>query len=47
TRGMKGKLAEISRLGGKGIEVNLINLTKKGRLLGALQGRVEGTTITD
>jgi isopentenyl phosphate kinase len=46
TGGMKGKLAEIARMEGLGVEVNLINLTKKGTLLRALQGRVEGTIIT-
>jgi isopentenyl phosphate kinase len=46
TRGMKGKLAEITCMEGMGVEVNLINLTKKGTLLRALEGRVEGTIIT-
>lgn len=46
TRGMKGKLAEIVRMEGTGAEVNLINLTRKGTLLKALQGTVEGTIIT-
>jgi isopentenyl phosphate kinase len=43
TRGMKGKLSEILRI--KGIEVNLINLTKEGTLLKAVRGIVEGTRI--
>jgi isopentenyl phosphate kinase len=47
TRGMKGKLAEIASMAGMGVEVNLINLTKKGTLLRALRGSVEGTIITD
>lgn len=43
TKGMKGKLSEISII--EGIEVNLINLTKEGTLLKAVQGNVEGTRI--
>lgn len=43
TKGMKGKLLEIGRM--EGIEVNLINLTKEGVLLKALQGNVVGTRI--
>jgi isopentenyl phosphate kinase len=43
TKGMKGKLSEILQM--KGIEVNLINLTKEGMLLNAITGSVEGTTI--
>jgi isopentenyl phosphate kinase len=43
TKGMKGKLAEIGRI--KGIEVNLINLTREGTLKKAVNGEVEGTRI--
>jgi isopentenyl phosphate kinase len=43
TRGMKGKLGEISKM--EGTEVILINLLKDGTLSKAVGGKVEGTRI--
>lgn len=43
TKGMKGKLSEIENM--RGVEVDLINLTKEGTLLKALKGDITGTRI--
>ncbi|MGD2250758.1 MAG: isopentenyl phosphate kinase [Candidatus Methanofastidiosia archaeon] len=45
TKGMKGKLEEIKRMGEKGIEVYLIDITKEDTLLKAVKGESVGTRI--
>ncbi len=43
--GMKGKFSEILSMFEMGIEIDVINLTKKGILAKALKGNVKGTVI--
>lgn len=45
TGGMKGKLEEIKRVVKLGIEVDIINITEKGRILESLQEDFKGTRI--
>jgi isopentenyl phosphate kinase len=45
TKGMKGKLEEIKRMGEKGIEVYLIDITKEDTLLKAVKSECVGTRI--
>lgn len=46
TGGMKGKLEEIKRMVKLGIEVDIINITEKGRILEALDKDFKGTRIS-
>lgn len=43
--GMRGKFAEIFSIFEMGIEIDIINLTKKGILSKALKGNIDGTVI--
>ncbi|NMC59194.1 MAG: isopentenyl phosphate kinase family protein [Candidatus Methanofastidiosa archaeon] len=43
--GMEGKFTEIFSIFDLGIEIDVINLTKKGNLASTLQGNVKGTVI--
>ncbi len=43
--GMEGKFSEILPIFDMGIEIDVINLTKKGNLAETLRGNVKGTVI--
>ena len=47
TGGMAGKMREVLALKGKDIETDIVNLTKRGTLSQAIEGKVRGTRIVE